>query len=247
MVKKLEKVLLLIFVFLIIFNFNSFIYSQKEDLVTPSGLSKSQLHNTIESYVKEHKDTTAGLAISVFNDKEELYLGYRGYADIQNQEMVSEDTVFEWGSVSKLLIWVSVFQLWEEDKIDLNEDIRTYLPEDFLKKVNKDEKITMVNLMHHEGGWQEAVVDLFVEDIKDVQNLKDTLQKTEPEQIYPVGKYRAYSNWGSTLAAYIVQEITGQKYYEYVHENIFKPLGMENTALLPDLRDNQWVQEINRY
>lgn len=243
MVKKLKKALLLIFIFCLISNFNYSIYAQREDVVTPSNLSKSELHDSIESYVKEHKDTTAGVAISVFNDKEDLYLGYKGYADLENQVMVSEDTVFEWGSVSKLLIWVSVFQLWEEDKIDLNADIRTYLPKDFLKKVKKDEKIAMVNLMHHDGGWQEAVVDLFVEDIKDVENLKDSLQKTEPEQIYPVGKFTAYSNWGSTLAAYVVQEITGQKYYDYVHENIFKPLDMNNTALLPDLSDNKWVQE----
>lgn len=244
--KKLERSLLLIFVFCLIFNFNHSIYAQKEDIVTPSGLSKSALHNTIESYVKKHKDTTAGLAITVFNDKEELYLGNHGYADLENQVTISEDTVFEWGSVSKLLVWVSVFQLWEQDRIDLNEDIRTYLPEGFLKKINENEKITMINLMHHDAGWQEAVVDLFVKDIRDVQNLKETLQNTEPEQIYPVGKYKAYSNWGTALAAYIVQEITGQKYYDYVHENVFRPLNMEDTALLPDLRDNQWVQERRR-
>lgn len=243
MIKKFERISLFILAAILILNFNCYTYAENETPVTPSGLTKSELTSSIESYIDKHKNTTAGLAISVFNDQEELYLGYHGYGDLENQVPVLEDTAFEWGSISKLLTWVSVFQLWEEDKIDLNEDIRAYLPQGFLKKVNKNEKITMMNLMHHDAGWQEGVVDFFIEDIKDVKNLKETLQKTEPEQVYPVGKYKAYSNWGSTLAAYIVQEITGQKYYEYVHENIFKPLDMKNTALLPDLRDNEWVQE----
>ena len=243
MIKKFGRTLLFLLAAVLILNFNHYSYAEKESLVTPSGLTKSELTSSIESYIDKHRNTTAGLAISVFNDQEELYLGYHGYGDLEKQVPVLENTVFEWGSISKLLTWVSIYQLWEEDRIDLNEDIRTYLPEGFLKKVNENEKITIVNLMHHDAGWQEAVVDLFVEDIEDVQNLKETLKKTEPEQIYPVGKYKAYSNWGATLAAYIVQEITGQKYYDYVHENIFKPLDMKNTALLPDLRDNKWVQE----
>ena len=243
MARKYKKALLLIFIFCLISNFNHSIYAQKEDIVTPSGLSRSGLYDSIESYVKEHTDTTAGLAISVFNDKDQLYLGNHGYADIENQVVVSEDTVFEWGSTSKLLIWVSVFQLWEKDRIDLNEDIRTYLPGNFLKKANKDEKITMLNLMHHDAGWQEVMAGLFVEDSKDIPSLKEALQKSEPEKIYPVGKYNSYSNWGSALAAYIVEEITGEKYSQYVIDNIFKPLNMNDTAILPDLSDNPGVRE----
>ncbi|MGO1470728.1 MAG: serine hydrolase domain-containing protein [Tissierella sp.] len=238
-----KKLCLLLFINLLIFNFTSYAYADKIKPISPSGLSKSELSSSIESYIEKHKHTTAGLAISVFNDREELYQGYHGYSDLEKQVPVLEDTVFEWGSVSKLLTWVSVFQLWEKGEIDLNEDIRTYLPQGFLKKVSKNEKITMMNLMHHDGGWQEGVVDFFIEDIKDVKDLKESLERTEPEQIYPLGQYKAYSNWGATLAAYIVQEISGQKYYQYVHENIFKPLDMNKTALLPDLRDNEWVQE----
>ncbi len=197
----------------------------------------------IENYLEKHKETTAAVAISVFNNKQDIYLGYHGYKDLENRVINDENTVFEWGSISKLFIWVSVFQLWEEGKIDLNKDIRTYLPPNFLKKANKNEKITMLNLMHHDAGWQDLIVDNFVRDFKDVKDLNRVLQKLEPEQVYPVGKYKSYSNWGSALAAYIVEEISGQKYSEYVMDNIFKPLHMNHTALLPDLSDNTWVQE----
>ncbi len=243
MKKRHEKKILFLFLAIVILNFNFYGYAEKESTVTPSGFTKSQLTDSIATYIEAHKNTTAGLAISVFNQQEDLYRGYHGYADLENQIPVLEDTVFEWGSISKLLTWVSVFQLWEEGRIDLNEDIRNYLPQGFLTKTNENDKITMMNLMHHDGGWQEGVVDFFIEDIKDVENLKESLKRTEPEQIYPVGKFKAYSNWGAALAAYMVQEITGQEYYQYVHENIFMPLDMKSTALLPDLKDNKWVQE----
>lgn len=234
--------MLFILIFIIIINAGYPAFSQG-DFSLPSGLSKSELNNAIEDYVVEHKDTTAAVAISVFNNKEDIYLGYHGYKDLENEITITEDTVFEWGSISKLFIWVSLYQLLEQGKIDLNEDIRTYLPEGFLKKINKTEKITMLNLMHHDAGWQDLIVDNFVRDMGDVLDLKQALQKLEPEQIYPVGKYTAYSNWGSALAAYIVEEITGQKYSDYVIDNIFKPLNMNHTAILPDLSDNSWVQE----
>lgn len=242
MIKKSKVFLLCMIVFIIIFNSNCFIYAQK-DIALPSGLSQSDIQPAIEAYIKEHKDTTAGVTISIFNDQDTLYREHYGYADIENQVSINEDTVFEWGSSTKLLVWVSVLQLWEQGQIDLDEDIRTYLPKNFLTKSNYDGKITMFNLMHHDAGWQDVVVDLFVKDIQDVQGLKETLQKTEPEQIYSAGKIKGYSNWGAALAAYIVEEITGQKFYEYIHDNIFIPLNMEHTALLPDLSDNLWVKE----
>lgn len=45
--------------------------------------------------------------------------------------MDPETTVFEWGSISKTFVWVSVMQLVEDRKIDLETDIRTYLPDGF--------------------------------------------------------------------------------------------------------------------
>jgi CubicO group peptidase (beta-lactamase class C family) len=59
--------------------------------------------------------------------------------------------------------------------------------------------------------------------------------------VHKPGKVVAYSNWGSALAAYIVERVSGQSFDEYVHEHIFAPLGMEHTALNATLSDNEWV------
>lgn len=78
---------------------------------------------------------------------------------------------------------------------------------------------------------------------RDIASLEETLRKTEPRQVFEPEEFTAYSNWGVALAGYIVERISGQAFYEYVHENIFAVLGMNHTALNADLSDNIWVKE----
>ncbi len=157
--------------------------------------------------------------------------------------MVDENTVYEWGSVSKLLIWISVMQLYEQGKLDLDKDIREYLPKNFLQKLSFDKPITMINLMNHTAGWQETIYDVETKDASRIVTLKQALKQTEPAQIYEPGTVCAYSNWGAALAAYIVECISKDKFYNYAKKYIFNPLGMKHTSLSPDRSDNKWVQE----
>lgn len=209
----------------------------------PSGIASNEIGAKIEEYVEEHVTTTAGMEVSVFHQDETIYTNYFGYADKEAGVAVDQDTVMEWGSATKLLVWVSVMQLWEQEQIDLDTDIREYLPEGFLTNLNYDKPVTMMNLMNHNAGFQEVYADLFVREHEAIQPLEDTLKAHEPEQIYEPGTVTAYSNWGVALAAYIVEQISGESFDDYVHHHIFEPLGMEHSALSADLSDNIWVQE----
>ena len=93
---------------------------------------EKELAQTLDAYIAAHSDTTAGLAVCVLDRSDILYENYVGYADRENDLSVTEETVFEWGSTSKLLVWVSVMQLWEQGLLELDADIRDYLPEGFL-------------------------------------------------------------------------------------------------------------------
>lgn len=207
----------------------------------PSGTEFGEIGAEIEKYVAEHESTTAGMGVSVFSGDETVYTGYFGCADKENGIAVDENTVMEWGSASKLLVWVSVMQLWEQGKLDLNADISEYLPEELCANRSFDAPVTMINLMNHNAGYQEVYADLFLKDADAVLPLEDALKAHAPAQIYEPGTVTAYSNWGCALAALIVQRVSGQDYAEYVHENIFEPLGMNDTALAADLSDNEAV------
>ena len=204
----------------------------------PSGIERDQIGQKIQDYVKEHEKTTAGIATAVFDKDGTIYKGNFGYMDKEKGIKADDDSVFEWGSVTKLTIWLSVMQLWEQGKINLEEDIRTYLPEGFLKNLRYDKPITMLDLMSHQAGFDE--VTMYLQDDK---SLEEILKEQQPIQSFEPGTVTAYSNYGAGLAALIVERISGQTFADYAHEHIFQPLGMDKTAILPDLSDNSYVQK----
>lgn len=241
--KKLIAICMLIAVMLQCFCITSFAVEQNtEDKATPSGLLYSDIQSTIENYVSENLETTAGMSVAVYDENGTIYEDDFGYTDKENSKLVDKNTVYDWGSVSKLLIWISSMQLAEQGALDLNEDIQTYLPEGFLKNLTYDKKITMIDLMNHQAGFQEMYFTQTVNENK-ILSLEQALSKNQPKQVYEPRTVTAYSNWGASLAAYIVQNISGMDYAEYVRKNIFEPLDMKHTSINANLSDNMWVKE----
>lgn len=209
---------------------------------TPSGIAYSDLEGQIEDYIDVRKETTSSVSVTVFDGTDDIASVIYGDANTKDGIKADADTVYEWGSISKMLVWTSVMQLWEQGRIDLNADIRDYLPEGFLSNLSYKEPITMLHLMNHTAGFQETVWDVETADKNEIVSLKDALLSTAPAQIYEPGTVVSYSNWAAALAAYIVECISGMDYADYVHENIFQPLGMEHTSIRPDCSDNTWVE-----
>ena len=141
------------------------------------------------------------------------------------------------------MIWISVLQLVESGKLDLETAIETYLPSDFRSKTKFEDPITLQHLMHHSAGFDDSVTDLMITGPTEKKSLRDVLEAADIKQVFPPGEVVAYSNYSSGLAAYIVEEISGLDYREYVREHIFEPLQMTKTAIDPDLADNEWVKE----
>lgn len=221
--------------------------SDSEDIVLPSGMTVAEVEHELafnEGDVTNGSGNKYGAtAVGIFMGDDVLLEGYYAKSDIENDIPTSMDTVFEWGSISQTLVWVSAMQLWEQGKLDLGRDVREYLPDGFFQRLSYDDPITMLDLMNHQGGWQETTRPLFVNDGKEIPPLKDALQDIEPEQVFRPHTVTACSNYGSALAGYVVECISGTDYCEYVHMNILEPLGMEHTAINADHSDNEWVQE----
>lgn len=214
------------------------------EVFTPSGISYDDIHSEIDVYIKEYEEGLVSAGICVFDETGNIYEGYYGYSDMENGIPADEETVYEWGSISKLLVWLSVMQLKEQGKLDLETDIREYLPEGFLTKLQyEDETITMLNLMNHNAGFQESMYEnqMAAED-ELYDSLEEAVKACECYQAYHVGEHTAYSNWGTALAALIVEYISGMSYVDYVNQNIFEPLGMEHTSIGMHMEDNAWVR-----
>lgn len=209
--------------------------------VSVSYKNKDKVKSAILDFIEENKASTPSVSITVFDDKQDICNIAYGYANKAENIAVNEDTVYEWGSISKLLVWTSAMQLYEQGKLDLNEDIRTYLPKGFLNNLSYDDPITMIDLMNHSGGFQETVSEIETEDINEINPLDEELSHSAPAQVARPGETVSYSNWGAALGGYIVSCISGMDYADYVHKYIFDKLGMEHTYLRPDASDNEWA------
>lgn len=217
-----------------------------ERYTLPSGLTPEGMIKKIDILTELGLPATSAV---IFHGDEILYSSFSGYADQDlggssgHRIAVDEDTVYEWGSITKTMTWVSVMQLWEQGRIDLNRDVRDYLPEDFFHHLSYDDPITMLDLMNHQGGWCENTYQIFVDDENDILPLEEALRANEPAQPFRPGEVSSYSNWGTALAGLIVERVSGMDFADYVHQNILLPLDMEHTSIAPDHRDNMWVRQ----
>ncbi len=158
-----------------------------------------------------------------------LAKGY-GYADMSKRSRVDpETTLFRIGSVSKLFVWTAVMQLVEQGKLDLNQDVNSYLKGIRIPPAYR-EPITMAHLMSHTAGFEESVIGLFAGSPSQVRPLVEILSREMPIRVRPPGFLASYSNHGSALAGLIVEDVSGIDWLRYLEQRILEPLGMKHTT-----------------
>ncbi|HEV2272327.1 MAG TPA: serine hydrolase domain-containing protein [Steroidobacteraceae bacterium] len=170
----------------------------------------------------------AGAAVAVVANGQILFAKGYGVADTRQAKPVAADqTLFRLASVSKTFTWTAVMQLVQAGKLDLDRDVNGYL--DF-RVPEKFGPITLRNLMTHTPGFEDTVADNLVTSPRDLVPYRDYLVKHMPAEIFPPGKIVAYSNYGATLAGYIVERVSGEPFAEYIARHILQPLGMTHST-----------------
>lgn len=177
----------------------------------------------------------AGATFAVVKNGEIFLAKGYGYADLEKRKPVDpERTMFRPGSVSKLITWTAVMQLVEGGKIDLEADVNTYLKE-FKIPETFPEPITMKHLMTHTPGFEEKATGMAARAAEDLMPIGEFLKKYMPARVRPPGVITAYSNYGTALAGYIVEVLSGLPFEAYVKEYIFNPLGMTHSTFIQPL------------
>lgn len=188
-----------------------------------------------------------GAQVTVVQGGEILTSRGFGYSDLAEREPVDGfETMFRPGSISKLFTWIAVMQQVEAGRVDLDADVNTYL--DFEIPEAFGEPVTMRNLMTHTPGFEERFRNLIIADPELALSLEDFLkQAPPPSRIFPPGETPAYSNYGTALAGYIVQRVSGQTFEEYVETRIFEPLGMQRATFRQPLPERFEADISNGY
>lgn len=191
------------------------------------------------------QDDLAGATIAVVKDGKVLFARGYGYADVKQKRPVSaEQTLFRPGSVSKLITWTAVMQLFEKGMLDLDRDVNEYI--DFKIPDAFGKPITLKNILTHTPGFEEQIKDLFSAEGAPPP-LGQYLKTHLPSRIFPPATIPAYSNYGAALAGYIVERVSARPFNQYVEENIFNPLGMTQSTFVQPLPATLTGQMSNGY
>lgn len=178
-----------------------------------------------------------GAVIAVVEDYElRLVKGY-GVANVATGEPVDPyDTVFHVASVGKPVTAMALLQLYERGEIDLHADVNDVLRH-FQVEPPAGEPLTAHHLLTHSGGLDIRRIGRVARSSEDLAPLGDYLAARLPAAIRPPGALSVYSNHGYALIGFLVEEVSGQPFADYMEQQVFVPLGMRSSsyALRPEL------------
>ena len=198
---------------------------------TAAELTKADFETFLDALIPSQlrNRNIAGAVVAVVKDGQVLFQKGYGYADFEAKKPVLPDqTLFRPGSISKLFTATAVMQLVEQGKLDLDRDVNDYL--DFAIPKTYPEPVTLRQLLTHTAGFEETLKNLFVAHQNDMKPLRTYLVNQMPARIFPPGKVPSYSNYGFTLAGYIVERVSGEKFERYIDNHILKPLRMTSST-----------------
>ncbi len=164
-------------------------------------------------------------------------------------EKMTLDTVFDMASLTKpMATATSIMLLVERGQVRLRNPVVEYLPE--FAPHGKDE-ITIEHLLTHQGG---LVPDNALADYQ--HGVEEAWQRIWGLKLrYPVGEKFVYTDVGFLVLAKVVERVTGQNVAEFAAENVYRPLGMDETGYLPgealraraattEQRDGEWLRGV---
>ena len=197
-----------------------------------------------------------GGAVWFFHEGKSSAKLLHGKADLEQNRLVDEDTIFHWGSVTKTLTGIAILQLRDRGLLALDDPVVKHLPE--LRKVHNPyggmEMITIRHVMTHSAGFRAGTWPWGTGEPW------QPFEPTEWEQLVAMFPYTqiefepgsrfSYSNPAIIFLGRIIEILAGEDYEVYVDKNIFKPLGMHRSYfdrtpyhLLPFRSNNYTVKD----
>jgi len=184
---------------------------------------------------------TAGLAVGVVRDGSLAWVHGHGVADVGSGTPVDEDTVFRIASITKTVTAIAVMQLWEQGLVDLDARADDYLRGFRLVPTkSRFRPATVRHLLTHTAGVRavRAPSDLLRPELgwsaqtgRPAPPLAEYYRRGLRVDVEPGTKW-AYSNHGFAALGQIVEDVSGTTFDGYLREHVFKPLGMESSALV---------------
>jgi len=211
---------------------------------TQLSTSEENVKNALVSYLTSlelHRNFSGQILVA--KDNKVLMDRSYGYSDYENRIKTFNSTTFAIGSVTKQFTAAAITQLAEENKLSYDDKISKYFSE-----VPFADQITIHQLLTHTSGlynYTMMLPELFNKDISELtfENIISLIQDKSLD--FEPGKGWSYSNTGYLILGEIVEKVSGKTLEDYLQDNIFDPVGMENTGVAFKLDEK--IVEANGY
>ncbi len=204
-------------------------------------LNKDKIIQYIDKMMFYHD--IPGLAVGIGKDNQLIFQEGFGYRNIETKEKINADTVFHMASVTKLFVGTAMMQLMEKGLVDINEPVKKYVPY-FEISDPRYESITVKQMLSHTSGMPDSD-DYGWENPKYDEKALENYVKAQAEEnlhlLWNPGEKFAYSNIAYEILGDLISKVSNQSFEDYVQENIFKPLGMNQSSLLTFKRNYEEI------
>ena len=189
----------------------------------------NEIDNILIKQVEENK--TPSVQYIIFNKDSVIHRFQFGFSDIKNKLKTGENTTYNAYSVTKTFTALSILQLAEQKKLDIEQPVKKYLPE-----FPYSSEITIRQLMTHSAGIPNPIPLSWIHLADEHKSFDRTIFfskifiKNNKTKSKPNEKY-AYSNLGYVLLGQLIEKVSGISYENYVRENILQPLNIKPNEL----------------
>lgn len=193
-------------------------------------LTDDQMASELDAFVGKlaGADVFSGAVLFAKNGKV-IYKKAFGMANKDFNAPNRVDTKFNLGSMNKMFTSVAIAQLVERGKLSFDDPLARFLPEFPSKEAA--EKIRIKHLLSHTAGLGSYFNKQFMESSRArFRTTSDFMELAKDEKMqFEPGTRWSYSNTGMLVLGAVIEKVTGQSYYDYIRENIYKPAGMINS------------------
>lgn len=199
-----------------------------------SAFSEKKLEALGKTIDKKLKDMEFNGTFLVAVGDEILYHKAMGYSDVEKKKKNTLNTKYEIGSCSKQFTAAAIAKLEQAGKLSLNDNVSKYIDSKII-----DKKLKVYHLINMCSGLpdylNEYIYSLEVgERDTDATFDKDEFIKWLDKQntIFTPGEYFSYSNTNYYILGLIIEKVTGKTYEQYIEDEIFYPLYMDDSSLV---------------
>ncbi|MBN2240929.1 MAG: beta-lactamase family protein [Dehalococcoidales bacterium] len=189
---------------------------------------KELLVELVNSFIE--KMGVPGIAVGILFNGQTITAGC-GVTSVENPLPVTDETLFQIGSLTKTYTATAIMRLVETGKIDLDATVRTYIPDFTVADETASSAITVRHLLTHTGGFEGDIFDDTGSGDDALARYVANLSGLEP--LAPFGKIISYCNAGFSVLGHIIEKVTGKSYQAAVTELVLDPLGLSGSYFEP--------------